>query len=109
MGAWPRNLYAGPGGGLYTGPGGGLYTGPGGGLYTGPGGGLYRGPGGGLYAGPGGGLYRGPNGGLCNYMTPNPFQWNWPPIHILVTELEKRGMHDYAELFRQYFSPAIFK
>ena len=25
---WPRNKYAGPGGGLYTGPGGGLYTVP---------------------------------------------------------------------------------
>ena len=25
---WPRDRYAGPGGGLYTGPGGGLYAGP---------------------------------------------------------------------------------
>ena len=39
---WPRDSYAGPGGGLYTGPGGGLYTGPGGGLYTGPSGAPYR-------------------------------------------------------------------
>jgi len=61
---WPRNQYAGPGGGAYTGPGGGLYNGPGGGAYTGPGGGLHTGPGGGLYAGPGGGLYTGPGGGL---------------------------------------------
>ncbi|GAA4614579.1 hypothetical protein GCM10023195_63710 [Actinoallomurus liliacearum] len=61
---WPRDRYAGPGGGLYAGPGGGEYTGPGGGRSTGPGGGLYAGPGGGLYAGPGGGLYAGPGGGL---------------------------------------------
>ena len=60
---WPRDSYAGPGGGLYTGPGGGLYTGPGGGAYTGPGGGAYTGPGGGAYTGPGGGLYTGPGGG----------------------------------------------
>jgi len=72
QGKWPRNQYAGPGGGLYTGKGGGLYEGPGGGayagagggLYTGPGGGLYSGPSGGLYTGPGGGLYKGPGGGL---------------------------------------------
>jgi hypothetical protein len=61
---WPRDRYAGPGGGLYTGPGGGLYTGPGGGSYTGPDGGMYTGPGGGMYTGPGGGLYTGPGGGL---------------------------------------------
>jgi len=64
MNGWPRNQYAGPGGGAYSGPGGGLYSGSNGGAYTGPGGGLYTGPGGGLSTGPGGGLYTGPGGGL---------------------------------------------
>jgi hypothetical protein len=41
--SWPRDQYAGAGGGLYTGPGGGMYTGPGGGVYTGPGGEMYTG------------------------------------------------------------------
>jgi hypothetical protein len=64
MATWPRDSYAGPGGGLYTGPGGGLYVGPGGGASVGPGGGLSVGPGGGLSVGPGGGLSVGPGGGL---------------------------------------------
>jgi hypothetical protein len=61
---WPRNLYAGVGGGMYRGIGGGLYTGIGGGAYTGIGGGLYAGLGGPMYTGLGGGLYQGLGGGL---------------------------------------------
>ena len=87
MAVWPRNLFTGPGGGLYTGPGGGLYTGPGGGAYTGPGGGLYTGPTGGLYTGP----------------SSNPYKSNWPPIPILVKELEKRGMHYYANILKKHY------
>ena len=60
---WPRNLYAGVGGGLYAGVGGGMYRGVGGGAYTGLGGGLYAGVGGGMYQGVGGGLYQGIGGG----------------------------------------------
>jgi hypothetical protein len=26
---------------------------------------------------------------------------NWPPIHILVIELEKRHMKNYANIFRE--------
>ena len=73
MNKWPRDRYTGPGGGLYTGPGGGMYTGPGGGLYTGPGGGLYTGP------------------------SSNPYMSNWPPPHILIQELRKRGMDHIVE------------
>jgi hypothetical protein len=89
---WPRDRYTGPGGGLYTGPGGGLYTGPGGGAYTGPRGGLYTGPGGGLYTGPGGGMYTGPGG----------YKRNWPPIHILIKELEKKGLNTYANTLKKF-------
>lgn len=73
---WPRNLYAGPGGGAYTGPGGGMYTGPGGGLYTGPGGGMYAGP--------------------ADYCA------NRPPWFVMVDELRKRGMVQRAELIERY-------
>ena len=88
MAGWPRDLYTGPGGGLYTGPGGGLYTGPGGGAYTGPGGGLYTGPGGGLYTGP------------CN----KHFTFVWPPINVLIKELEKRNMHNYAKILKDNYN-----
>lgn len=63
-GTWPRDQYAGPGGGNSSDPGGGLYRGPGGGASSGQGGGLYDGPGGPLSSDPGGGLYDGPGGGL---------------------------------------------
>ena len=60
---------------------------------------LYVGPGGGLYTGPGGGLYKGSFG--------NHFHFNWPPIPVLVAELEKRGMTQYAAIFRKYFQAAF--
>ena len=85
---WPRDNYTGPGGGMYTGPGGGLYTGPGGGMYTGPGGGLYTGPGGGMYTG----------------RSSRPYRSNQPPKHILLIELQKRGMLTYYEILRRYIT-----
>ena len=88
---WPRNRYAGPGGGLYSGPGGGAYSGPGGGLYSGPGGGLYSGPGGGLYSGPGGGLYSGADGSKA-------YRSNWPPLARLIPLLRDLGLDDAADL-----------
>jgi len=63
---WPRDRYAGPGGGLSTNPGGGMYAGPEGGASSSPGGGLYAGPNGGMSTSPGGGLYAGPGGGLSS-------------------------------------------
>lgn len=88
-GYWPRDRYAGPGGGRYTGPGGGLYTGPGGGLYSGPGGGLYAGPGGGLYTGP----------------STEPYRSNWPPLDVLLLHLAEYGHVDLANMLREAFGP----
>ena len=91
---WPRDRYAGPGGGLYMGPGGGLYEGPGGGAYAGPGGGLYAGPGGGLYAGPGGGLYA----GACD----NHYRSNWPPREYLLKYLRRLNLTNILRILEQY-------
>ncbi|SMF47414.1 hypothetical protein L603_005100000160 [Cellulosimicrobium cellulans J34] len=97
---WPRNRYAGPGGGLHAGPGGGLYAGPRGGLYTGPGGGLYAGPGGGLYAGPGGGLYTGAHGARS-------YRSNWPPLNCLIPVLRDRGLDYAADLLARAHNLAL--
>ena len=49
-----------------------------------------------LYRGPGGGLYTGP----CD----NHFTFNWPPINVLIKELENRNMHYYANILKEYFN-----
>lgn len=48
-----------------------------------------------LYTGPGGGLYA----GKCK----NHFSFTWPPINILIEELEKRHMYEYAEILKKHY------
>ena len=59
---------------------------------TGPGGGLSTGPGGGMSTGPGGGMSTGPT----------PYMSNIPPWHVFISELEKRGLYNYATMIKTH-------
>lgn len=48
-------------------------------------------------------IYTGPGGGLYNGATINHFSFNWPPINVLVEELEKRNMLYYANILKDHF------
>jgi hypothetical protein len=71
-------------------------------MSIGPGGGLSIGPGGGLSIGPGGGLSIGSGGGMS--IGSIPYYSNIPPWHIFVIELDKRGMHEKAQLIRSHLA-----
>jgi hypothetical protein len=36
------------------------------------------------------------------YTGPGGYKRNWPPIHILIKELEKRGLNTYANTLRKF-------
>lgn len=85
------------GGGLSTALGGGLSTALGGGLSTALGGGLSTAVGGGLSTAPGGGMYTGAGVGPSGKR----YHSNQPPKHILIRELQKRGMTQYVEILKR--------
>jgi hypothetical protein len=50
--------------------------------------------------GAGGGLSTGPGGGMSTGSTP--YMSNIPPWPVFIEELERRGMHQYAEIIRRH-------
>ena len=48
-------------------------------------------------------LYTGPGGGLYTGASSNHYTSNWPPIPVLVDELRKRNMNNYADIIAKHF------
>ena len=48
--------------------------------------------------------YTGPGGGMYTGRSSRPYRSNQPPKHILLIELQKRGMLTYYEILRRYIT-----